>query len=126
MPLAPLTSRFGKAAGSTEERALSEREALARNTNEIFVDNPLTGVGAGVLPEAMKEAFPDFVYHYSPAHVVILVVAAETGILGAFAYGVLMLAPFVLLWVRRRRLTPELIGVSGALVAAHAFFCQAL
>jgi hypothetical protein len=103
--------------GSTEERALSEREALARNTNEIFVDNPATGVGAGVLPTAMKEAFPDFTYHYSPAHVVILVVAAETGILGAFAYGVLMLGPFVLLWLRRDRLTPELIGLTGAVVA---------
>jgi O-antigen ligase len=109
-----------EAQGSTEERALSEREALARNTNEIFVDNPLTGVGAGVLPTAMKDAYPEFGYHYSPAHVVILVVAAETGILGAFAYGVLMLAPFVLLWVRRRRLTPALIGVSGALVALTA------
>jgi O-antigen ligase len=106
-----------EAAGSTEERSLNERDALARNTNEIFVENPLIGVGAGVLPEAMKDAFPDFGYHYSPAHVVILVVAAETGIVGAFAYGLLMLAPFVLLWVRRQHLTPELIGVSGALVA---------
>ena len=103
--------------GSTEERALSEREALARNTNEIFADNPATGVGAGVLPVKMKEAFPDFTYHFSPAHVVILVVAAETGILGAFAYGVLMIAPFLLLWLRRDRLTPELIGLSGAVVA---------
>jgi O-antigen ligase len=106
-----------QAEGSTEERSLSEREGVARNTNEIFVDNPLLGVGAGVLPTAMKNAFPDFGYHYQPAHVVILVVAAETGILGAFAYGVLMLAPWVLLWFRRARLTPELIGVSGALMA---------
>ena len=103
--------------GSTEERALSERQALARNTNDIFVDHPLTGVGAGVLPTAMKDAFPDFEYHFSPAHVVILVVAAETGILGAFAYGVLMLAPWLLLWLRRHHLTPELIGVSGAVLA---------
>ena len=103
--------------GSTEERALSEREALARNTNEIFVDHPATGVGPGVLPEAMKQAYPDFNYHYSPAHVVILVVAAETGILGAFAYGVLIVAPFLLLWLRRHRLTPELIAMSGAVLA---------
>ena len=120
----PYTSYFSarvnptaQAEGSTEQRALSEREALARNTNEIFVDHPLLGVGAGVLPTAMKEAFPDFGYHYSPAHVVILVVAAETGILGAFAYGMLMLAPWLLLWLRRDHLTPELIGVSGALMA---------
>ena len=106
-----------QAEGSTEARSLSEREALTRTTNDIFVDNPAFGVGAGVLPTAMKDAFPDFGYHYQPAHTVILVVAAETGILGAFGYGVLMLAPFVLLIARRKRLTPELIGVSGALSA---------
>ena len=106
-----------QAEGSPEQRSLSERESLARNTNEIFVDNPLVGVGAGVLPTAMKNAYPDFHYNYAPAHIVILVVAAETGILGAFAYGVIMLAPLVLLWLRRDRLTPELIGVSAAFLA---------
>jgi O-Antigen ligase len=103
--------------GSPEERALSEREALARITNEIFVDHPLVGVGTGVLPTAMKNAYPDFGYDYAPAHTVILVVAAETGLTGAFAYGTLMLAPWLLLWLRRKRLTPELIGVSGAFLA---------
>lgn len=104
-------------AGSPEGRSLSEREALARNTNHIFVDNPLTGVGAGVLPTAMREAFPDFGYNYAPAHVAILVVAAETGIFGAAAYGALMLTPWILLWLRRHQLTPELIGVSSAFLA---------
>ncbi len=108
-----------QAVGSPEQRSLSEREALARNTNEIFVDNALVGVGAGVLPTAMKDAFPDFQYNYAPAHIVILVVAAETGILGAFAYGVIMVAPWVLLWLRRGQLTSELIGVSAALLALH-------
>ncbi len=65
----------------------------------------------------MKEDFPDFQYDYAPAHIAILVVAAETGILGAFAHGVIMLAPLILLWLRRDRLTPELIGVSAAFVA---------
>jgi O-antigen ligase len=106
-----------QAVGSTEERSLGERDALARNTNEIFVDHPVVGVGAGVLPIAMRAAFPDFGYDYAPAHVVVLVVAAETGIFGAFAYGTLVVAPWLLLWLRRQRLTPELIGVSGALLA---------
>ena len=106
-----------QAVGSPEQRSLGERESLARNTNEIFVDNPLVGVGAGVLPTAMKEDFPDFQYDYAPAHIAILVVTAETGILGAFAYGVIMLAPLILLWLRRDRWTPELIGVSAAFLA---------
>jgi O-Antigen ligase len=103
--------------GSPEERALSEREALARVTNDIFVDHALAGVGAGVLPTAMRDAYPDFGYDYAPAHTVILVVAAETGLFGAFAYGTLMLTPWLLIWLRRKRLTPELIGVSGAFLA---------
>ena len=37
-----------QAEGSTEERSLSEREVLASNTNEIFLDHPLTGVGAAI------------------------------------------------------------------------------
>src|SRR5690606_13726835 len=83
----------------------------------MIQDNPLRGVGAGVLPTAMLAAYPDFEYFYQPAHVVILVVAAETGLIGAVAYAVLTLAPWALLWKVRRRLTPELIGVAGAFMA---------
>jgi hypothetical protein len=104
-------------AGSTEERALSERQALAKNTNEIFVENPVVGVGVGALPTAMYHAYPDFRYHYSPAHVVLLVVAAEVGIFGALAYAVLMIAPWLLARWRRHHLTAEEIGLLGALLA---------
>ena len=117
VPRKRASTRQRRPVGSTEERSLSERAALARNTNEIFVDHPLAGVGVGVLPTAMWEAYPDFRYNYAPAHIVILVVAAETGMFGAVAYGTLMLAPWLLLWLRRAHLTPELIGVSGALLA---------
>jgi hypothetical protein len=103
--------------GGTEERAISERQALARNTNEIFLKHPLVGVGLGALPTAMFHAYPNFRYHYSPAHIAILVAAAETGLFGAFAYGVLLLTPWVVLWWQRERVTPELIGVSAAFLA---------
>ena len=104
-------------ASSTEQRSISEREALAKNANEIFVVHPLLGVGAGALPSAMLDAYPDFGYNYQPAHFALLTVAAETGLLGGMFYGALMIAPFALLWWRRRELTPELIAVSGALLA---------
>lgn len=103
--------------GSTEARSLNEREALAKVSNEIFIDNPVTGAGMGALPLAMREAFPEFGFDYQPAHTVLLTAAAETGLPGAFFYGVLLVTPWVLLWYRRRQLTPELIGVSGALLA---------
>ena len=65
----------------------------------------------------MSDRFPDFAYYYQPAHFALLTVAAETGLVGGMAYGALMVVPFCLLWWRRRELTPELIGVSGALLA---------
>ncbi len=102
---------------STERRSISEREALAKTTNEIFVSRPLLGVGAGGLPTAMSERFPDFSYYYQPAHFALLTVAAETGLVGGMAYGALMVVPFFLLWWRRKELTPDLIAVSGALLA---------
>jgi O-antigen ligase len=86
-------------------------------SNDVFVARPLLGVGAGTLPKAIKNGWPDFAYDYQPAHFALLTVAAETGIVGGMMYGALMVVPFVLLWWRRRELTPELIGVSGALLA---------
>jgi hypothetical protein len=115
--LSPRVNPVAQQAESTEGRALSERDALVRNTNEIFVDHPLTGVGVSALPTAMLDAFPGFRYNYAPAHLVLLVVAAETGLFGAIAYGVLMVCPWLMLWFHRERLTRELIGVSGALMA---------
>jgi hypothetical protein len=103
--------------GSPEERSITERGALANATSDVFFGNPIVGVGPGVLPTALYRAHPDFEWHYFPAHIAILVVAAETGAIGATAYGVLAVAPWLLLWLRRRHLTPELIGVSGALLA---------
>ncbi|HEY7269214.1 MAG TPA: O-antigen ligase family protein [Dehalococcoidia bacterium] len=115
-----LTARLNpeaQQAGSPEQRSLSERGALAKNTNTIFVNHPITGVGFGALPQAMRDEFPDFGYNFQPAHFALLVAAAETGLVGAMAYGALLVSPWVLLWFRRRRLTPEIIGVSGALLA---------
>jgi hypothetical protein len=103
--------------GSPEQRSLDERSTLARAANDIFVARPLLGVGIGALPVAIEQEYPRFRYNYQPAHGVLLDGAAETGILGAFFFGVLLVAPWLLLWYRRRQLTPELIGVSGAVLA---------
>ena len=102
--------------GSSEERSIAERGALADATSDIFFHHPAVGVGPGVLPTALHKARPDFEWHYFPAHIAILVVAAETGVGGAIGYGALMLAPWFLLWQRRRHLTADLIGVSGAML----------
>ncbi len=102
---------------STERRSLSERETLVKVTNDVFVARPLLGVGVGALPKALKDRWPNFGYDYQPAHFALLTVAAETGIVGGMMYGALIVVPFLLLWWRRRELTPELIAASGALLA---------
>jgi O-antigen ligase len=102
---------------STESRSLSEREALVKVSNDVFVGRPLLGVGPGALPSAIKDGWPDFVYNYQPAHFALLTVAAETGIAGGMLYGALIVVPFILLWWRRHELTPEQIAASGALLA---------
>jgi hypothetical protein len=101
---------------SPEARALSEREALAKNTNRLFVERPLQGVGIGALPVAMQREFPDFGFNFQPAHFALLTASAETGLLGGFCFGLLLVGPWALLWWRRDRLTPELITISGALL----------
>jgi hypothetical protein len=114
-----LTARLNpesQQAGSPEQRSLSERAALARNTNSIFVGHPVLGVGFGALPRAMRDEYPDFPYDYQPAHFSLLVAAAEVGLPGAMAYAFVLASPWLLLWWRRKRLTPELIGASGALL----------
>jgi hypothetical protein len=115
--IGPRINPSSQAEGSPEQRSLDERSTLAKVTNDIFVARPLTGVGIGALPVAIQHREPQFHYNYQPAHVVLLDVAAETGIFGAFFFGVLLVAPWALLWYRRRDLTPELIGLSGAMAA---------
>ncbi|MDE3089643.1 MAG: O-antigen ligase family protein [Chloroflexota bacterium] len=100
-------------------RALVERDVLNSATLEIFRAHPITGIGLGATPIAMRAAFPNLPFDYQPAHIVLLDVAAETGILGALAFLVLMFAPWIALWRHRKRLawSPALIGITAALLA---------
>jgi hypothetical protein len=106
-------------AGSTERRSLSERAELVKVSNTIFTQHPVAGVGFGALPQAMAREFPDFGFNYQPAHFALIDAAAETGVLGAMFYFLLLAAPWSLLWWHRKRLTPSLIGVSAALLAVQ-------
>jgi len=112
--------RLGMAGSSvsvTEAQSLAERDALASKALEVYAGRPLLGVGAGALPGAMRDAFPQADVEYQYAHVVILDAFAETGLVGGAAYAVLLAGPWILLWRGRRRLTPELIAASAALAA---------
>ena len=113
-----LAARTDQSAGNaTEQRSVDERVALAGSTARIIVEHPLLGTGVGALPVAMRAADPAFRYGYQPAHVVALVVAAETGIVGGALYVVILVAPWIALWRMRRRWTTELAVASAALAA---------
>jgi len=102
-----------------ENRAIVERAALNAAANKLFENHALVGVGLGVFPMALRAADPNFPFDYQPAHIVLLDVAAETGIFGALIYSALMIAPWVALWLNRRRIvfSPALIAVSALLLA---------
>ncbi len=102
-----------------ENRAVAERNSLYAATFAVFQAHPIWGTGLGAVPLAMRTAYPGFPFDYQPAHLVLLDVAAETGIAGALFYFTALLAPWIALWLNRRRLTwsPALIGISGILLA---------
>lgn len=103
-----------------EVQSLGERELLNKTANELFVSRPFTGVGLSALPVAMKEIYPEFPVAYQPAHFVLLDVAAETGIIGAVSYTILIFTPWLLMIYHREHLqfTPILVFSSSALLAA--------
>jgi O-antigen ligase len=102
---------------ATEARSIDEREAVAEVANRLFIGHFVAGVGLGGIPLAMQAAEPQFPYAYQPASIVLLDVAAETGLFGALVYLVILVAPWVALVRFRRRWTAELATASGALAA---------
>lgn len=101
-----------------ENQSWNERPILNESANQIFVKHPLTGVGLGASPIAMRENFPDFPTYYQPPHFTLLAAALETGIFGGLFYFLLMAVPWVVL-LRRRGLwrDPEAIGAAGLLLS---------
>lgn len=105
-----------------EVRSLLERDELISSANRIFYQRQFLGVGNGALALAeysLDKDFPKSTYYYQPAHVVILDAAAELGLFGGFAWGWLMLAPLVVMRVRRRLLSsdPWAAAVAASLLA---------
>lgn len=100
----------------TEQRSITERAALVEATNDLIIENPILGTGVGTAALAMSQAVPDFEFNYQPAHMVLLVVAAEAGLIAAVAYAIILVGPWIALLVKRRQITAELAAAS-ALIA---------
>ena len=116
---APFVGARTDASGSiaTEARSITERAALAAEASLLFIDHPLLGVGLGDLPLAMHAADPSFPYPYQPAHLVLLDVAAETGVLGGLLYLAILVSPWLAMVRSRERWTTDLAAASAALAA---------
>jgi O-antigen ligase len=105
----------------TEVASIEERAVLNRAANEVFIEHSITGVGIGTLPEALRIKYPNFAVFYQPGHVVLLDVAAETGLFGALFYLILLITPWMFLTFQRpKKFTPDLIAASGLLLAVSA------
>jgi len=102
-----------------EDQSIGERQLLNRSARLVFAENALTGIGLGALPRAMRDRLPEFQVNYQPAHLVLLVVAAETGIVGASFYTLLLVLPWLALWFHRRQLrfTSDLAIASALMLA---------
>jgi O-antigen ligase len=102
-----------------EAQSLGSRFLLNNAANQLFADDPLTGVGVGAFPVALRQRYPEFPIDYQPAHFVLLDVAAETGIFGALFYTLAATLPWIALWINRRKIafTPTFIAASGLLLA---------
>jgi O-antigen ligase len=102
------------------DTSLSERRMLGEVANEIFAGHAIFGTGLGTFPVALRAAYPDFPLDFQPVHNVLLDVASEIGLFGGLFYFLGLLAPWLALWLNRKRLifTPALVATSAALLAA--------
>lgn len=102
------------------DTSLIERRVLGEAANDLFADNAIWGTGLGTFPVALRAAYPEFKLDFQPVHNVLLDVASEIGLFGGLFYFLAMLAPWLALWLNRKRLvfTPALVATSAALLAA--------
>ena len=85
------------ATGSREERRLLMRQAW-----QVFLDNPLTGIGAGQFQNYQE---PGMAKPWRQTHNVWLQLAAEIGIFGVLAFGYLFYRAARAAWWTRRELS---------------------
>lgn len=115
-----LMPRLGLATQGTEIRSVEERAVLMDGALALIRRRPILGVGLGNFPVALYRLVPETVAaypSYQPVHNVLLLLTAELGLLGGALWLGLLVAPWMMLWLRRRELaiTPWWAGLSGAL-----------
>ena len=120
-----LQPRLGLTSQGTEIRSVEARLMQVPAAVTLIRMRPLLGVGLGNYPTALYELARETVAAYpvyQPVYSVPLLVTAELGLLGGLLWVLLLLAPWLGLWLRRRRvrMTAWWAGLSGALLALLA------
>ena len=89
--------------GATQEQqSIGQRIILVGISVPILRDHPLTGVGLGAAPLALKAYYPSFDLNYEPPHWALFDSALETGVLGAASYLALLIFP-IYFFIRNAR-----------------------
>jgi hypothetical protein len=101
LPLLAIRADFSDQAVSTETRSLQERELYALAGLHMLAGRPVLGIGAGTFVEVLSGLTPPQT-RLEPVHDVLLLVTAETGLLGGLALLALGAAIARRAWQRRR------------------------
>jgi O-antigen ligase len=130
-----ILARFGEiVAGESDNYNNAVRLGHWRKGWEVFLENPILGVGPRAIPNApvvehplvpeySKRSRPKY-YH---AHQVFINVLAESGLVGFLGFLALHLAPILVLWPYRRDQNPiKLFWVYGAFCVALQLFFNGL
>jgi O-antigen ligase len=106
-------------AATPENQSVNERWLLLSQAGRLIAAHPLTGVGAGAYPQALRQAEPDYPFAYQPPHMVLAEVTAETGLPGGTLYLSALALPWVLLARGRKTLAFTLsLACASALLLA--------
>lgn len=88
------------ARGRVKKSSLSGRENIMESEIKLFLDNPVTGVGAGVGKEMRKNDFSGDV----ASHNEITRLLAEHGVFGILAFVILFITPLIMYINNRQHL----------------------
>lgn len=86
----------------TEQKSIAERTILNNSANQIFVQNPIWGVGLGALSQAIGNRLPNLTFYAQPAHIVLLNAVAEIGLFGGFTYAAILALPWLIMIFDKR------------------------